>query len=128
MTRSRGKRLNEADQLSCRAERLCIECVLTAGGEGPVLGPFQAAPLPIEGRRRSSTTEATMSPSPRWSFALVVGLTTAVLIPTPHRPPHRIADNAIAPNDNRKPAGKLAGNVLTIALEAKPGTFYPESN
>jgi FtsP/CotA-like multicopper oxidase with cupredoxin domain len=65
--------------------------------------------------------------SPRLSFALLVGLTGLVLVPSPHRPPPpRLADNAIAANDNRKPAGSLAGNVLTVHIEAKPGTFYPE--
>ena len=32
----------------------------------------------------------------------------------------------IAPNDNRKPAGQLANGVLTIALEARAGTWYPD--
>lgn len=64
--------------------------------------------------------------SPRLSFVLLVGLTGLVLVPSPHTPLHRLADNAIGPNDNRKPAGTLAGNVLTVHIEAKAGTFYPE--
>jgi FtsP/CotA-like multicopper oxidase with cupredoxin domain len=33
---------------------------------------------------------------------------------------------AIVPNDNRKPAGTFANGVLTIALEARAGTWYPD--
>lgn len=32
----------------------------------------------------------------------------------------------IAPNDNRRPAGRLANGVLTLRLEARNGTWYPD--
>jgi len=32
----------------------------------------------------------------------------------------------LEPNDNRRAAGKLAGGVLTVALEARTGTWHPE--
>ena len=32
----------------------------------------------------------------------------------------------IVPSDNRRPAGRLEGNVLTVRLEARPGMWYPE--
>ena len=35
-------------------------------------------------------------------------------------------DTTIAANDNRKPAGSLEGNELTVSLEARTGTWYPE--
>jgi FtsP/CotA-like multicopper oxidase with cupredoxin domain len=36
------------------------------------------------------------------------------------------ANESIAPNDNRQPAGKLENGVLTIGLEARTGTWRPE--
>ncbi|HTJ22757.1 MAG TPA: multicopper oxidase domain-containing protein [Gemmatimonadaceae bacterium] len=42
------------------------------------------------------------------------------------RLPRRAALETIAPNDNRTTAGKLDGNVLTVHLEARNGTWYPE--
>ncbi|MFI5229443.1 MAG: hypothetical protein ACHQWU_10260 [Gemmatimonadales bacterium] len=38
------------------------------------------------------------------------------------------ASNSIAPNDNRHAAGTLAGGVLTVALEVRPGTWHPEGD
>ena len=37
-----------------------------------------------------------------------------------------VPDGHIAPNDNRKPAGTLKNGVLSVSLEARKGTFYPE--
>src|SRR5829696_3861524 len=34
----------------------------------------------------------------------------------------------IAPNDNRASAGKLAGNVLTVSLEARDGSWKPDGD
>jgi FtsP/CotA-like multicopper oxidase with cupredoxin domain len=34
----------------------------------------------------------------------------------------------IAPNDNRRPAGRLAGGVLTLRLEVREGRFFPEEH
>ena len=36
------------------------------------------------------------------------------------------ADPPVATNDNRHPAGRLAQGVLTVRLEARNGTWYPE--
>ena len=36
------------------------------------------------------------------------------------------ASNEVQPNDNRQAAGKLSGGVLTVALEARSGTWHPE--
>jgi manganese oxidase len=40
-------------------------------------------------------------------------------------PPARAVAVAV-PNDNRRPAGRLANGVLTIALEARRGAWFPE--
>jgi FtsP/CotA-like multicopper oxidase with cupredoxin domain len=39
---------------------------------------------------------------------------------------HRAAPETIAPNDNRRPTGRLEGNVLAVQLEARNGMWYPE--
>ena len=41
-------------------------------------------------------------------------------------PPARAPLPTIAPNDNRHAAGTLVGKTLTIQLEARTGTWYPE--
>ena len=43
-------------------------------------------------------------------------------------PSHPPALPAIAANDNRQPAGHLDHGVLTISLEARMGTWYPEGS
>jgi FtsP/CotA-like multicopper oxidase with cupredoxin domain len=63
--------------------------------------------------------------TPRQSFAMLVGLTTLALGASAPSPAHRDAES-IASNDNRKAAGSLAAGVLTVALEARAGTFSPE--
>jgi len=63
--------------------------------------------------------------TPRRSFAMLAGLTTLALGASAPSPAHRDAES-IASNDNRKTAGALAGSVLTVQLEARAGTFYPE--
>ena len=40
--------------------------------------------------------------------------------------PRRAPADVIVANDNRQPAGTLRGGVLTVALEARRGTWYPE--
>jgi FtsP/CotA-like multicopper oxidase with cupredoxin domain len=42
------------------------------------------------------------------------------------RPAARSAAETVAPNDNRHTAGSLRNGVLTVALEARTGTWYPE--
>jgi FtsP/CotA-like multicopper oxidase with cupredoxin domain len=61
----------------------------------------------------------------RHPFALLLGLTTLAFGPAPHALPNRAAES-IAANDNRTPAGRLSGNVLTIQLEARAGMFHPD--
>ena len=63
--------------------------------------------------------------TPRHSFAMLAGLTTLALGASAPSPAHRDAES-IASNDNRKAAGTLAGSVLTVQLEARAGSFYPE--
>lgn len=57
-------------------------------------------------------------------FAVLVGLCFvagfAVIRPA--------GPNPVEPNDNRVAAGKLAGGVLTVALEARSGTWQPEGS
>jgi FtsP/CotA-like multicopper oxidase with cupredoxin domain len=47
-------------------------------------------------------------------------------IPTHARAPARHAPSVIEANDNRQPAGTLRNGVLTVSLEARTGTWYPE--
>ena len=54
----------------------------------------------------------------RWTLSLSV-----LLFIGPTKP---AAVETIAPNDNRRTAGTLANGVLTIALEAREGAWYPE--
>ena len=49
----------------------------------------------------------------------------AVLAVLLERPAFRTAET-VTPNDNRKSAGTLANGVLTVALEARSGVWYPE--
>ena len=42
------------------------------------------------------------------------------------RPQSATAPETITPNDNRRSAGQLDGNALTIRLEARNGLWYPE--
>ncbi|HEU5155099.1 MAG TPA: multicopper oxidase domain-containing protein, partial [Gemmatimonadales bacterium] len=63
--------------------------------------------------------------TPRYLFAMLAGLTTLALGASAPSPAHRDAES-IASNDNRKAAGTLAGSVLTVQLEARAGTFYPD--
>jgi manganese oxidase len=80
--------------------------------------------------------------------ALLVGVllaTTSPSAPSPHAPSPSAPDHAarraatggpasatrsapetIAPNDNRRPGGRLAAGTLAIDLEARRGTWYPE--
>ena len=39
---------------------------------------------------------------------------------------HPFAPQTVAPNDNRRPVGTLEQGVLTVALEARLGRWYPE--
>ena len=43
-------------------------------------------------------------------------------------PAHSPGPERIAPNDNRRAAGKLAHGVLTVALEARSGVWRPEGD
>ncbi|HSE65539.1 MAG TPA: multicopper oxidase domain-containing protein [Gemmatimonadales bacterium] len=63
--------------------------------------------------------------TPRHLFPMLAGLTTLALSASAPSPRHPDAES-ITPNDNRKAAGTLAGRVLTVQLEARAGTFYPE--
>ena len=54
----------------------------------------------------------------RWTLSL-----SLLLFIGPTKP---AAVETIAPNDNRRTAGTLANGVLTIALEAREGAWYPE--
>ena len=62
----------------------------------------------------------------RWTFYAAV----AVLAVVPHAPrdpshvPHAL--DSIAPNDSRVAVGTLERGVLTVALEARTGTWRPE--
>jgi FtsP/CotA-like multicopper oxidase with cupredoxin domain len=40
--------------------------------------------------------------------------------------PGPVRAETVAPNDNRAPAGALTGRVLSVSLEARTGTWYPE--
>ncbi|HEX7024004.1 MAG TPA: multicopper oxidase domain-containing protein, partial [Gemmatimonadales bacterium] len=40
--------------------------------------------------------------------------------------PGPVRAETVAPNDNRAPAGTLTGRVLSVSLEARTGTWYPE--
>ena len=51
-------------------------------------------------------------------------LLPAALAAQPHHPPPERPH--IAVNDNRRPAGRLEGGVLTLRLVARDGTWYPE--
>ncbi len=55
---------------------------------------------------------------------LIAGLAVAAC--SGANPAPTFAPNAVQPNDNRKPAGTLAGGVLTIKLEARKGQWQPE--
>jgi FtsP/CotA-like multicopper oxidase with cupredoxin domain len=61
----------------------------------------------------------------RYPLAMLFGLATFALGASAPSPPHRDAES-IASNDNRKAAGTLSGDVLTIRLEARAGMLYPE--
>ena len=57
----------------------------------------------------------------RWlSYAVL-----AVLAAAPTPPP---ALDSIIPNDNRQATGTLDKGVLTVALEARTGSWYPEGD
>ena len=45
-----------------------------------------------------------------------------------HPRAHAPAADRIAPNDNQRPAGTLTDQVLTIALEARVATWYPQGD
>lgn len=50
---------------------------------------------------------------------------------TPARRPTELSSayrETIEPNDNRRPAGTLSGSVLSVALEARTGMWYPEGS
>src|SRR5262245_14793003 len=49
----------------------------------------------------------------------------AVLAVLLERPAFKAAET-VTPNDNRNSAGTLSNGVLTVALEARSGTWYPE--
>jgi FtsP/CotA-like multicopper oxidase with cupredoxin domain len=57
------------------------------------------------------------------AFAALVALGS--LTTAQARPP---GADRIVPNDNRRPAGKLAHGVLTVALEARAGAWRPEGD
>jgi FtsP/CotA-like multicopper oxidase with cupredoxin domain len=61
----------------------------------------------------------------RWlSYAAVAVLAVAPAAPAALLP---VADN-VTPNDNRQSAGTLDKGVLTIALEARTGSWRPEGD
>ena len=84
-----------------------------------LVAPFE--PPEVE----SLTTDPPSPMTPRYSFVMIVGLAALALGASAPAPPHR-ADEPIAPNDNRRAAGQLSGTVLSVALEARAGMFYPE--
>src|SRR5262245_16593119 len=59
---------------------------------------------------------------PSMHMRLVVTVCATVLV-KPVAPPV----SHIAANDNTRPAGRLAGGVMTIRLEARAGTWHPEA-
>ena len=61
---------------------------------------------------------------PRWSSYAAV----AVLAVAPATPPRPPALDTVTPNDNRHAAGTLEKGVLTVALEARAGTWMPEGD
>jgi len=60
--------------------------------------------------------------APLLSLPLVRAASPALMEPGPLAPAAAVA----APNDNRHPAGTLSGKVLTVQLEARNTTWYPE--
>ena len=65
--------------------------------------------------------------SPRAAVALLSALIVANS-PGVSSPRAEAADEAIAVNDNRRPAGALAGETLTIRLEARVGDWRPDGD
>lgn len=61
-----------------------------------------------------------------FSASLLVLTVLGVVGATRCAPAPKLTTTTIGPNDNRKPAGKLANGVLTIELEARAGTWYPD--
>ena len=59
------------------------------------------------------------------SFAAVAVLAVASAAPGPSVVTS-LAPDSIAPNDNRTAAGTLDNGVLTVALEARTGSWHPE--
>jgi FtsP/CotA-like multicopper oxidase with cupredoxin domain len=62
------------------------------------------------------------------AFAVSLCAATAVLAPMPAAPALRsfVAPAPIVSNDNRRPAGKIAGGVLTVRLETRMGLWEPD--
>jgi FtsP/CotA-like multicopper oxidase with cupredoxin domain len=67
-----------------------------------------------------------ISPAGRRSAAIVFLAGVASVGFSGSRAASRRAPEVIGANDNRHPAGRLTGGVLTIALEARTGMWYPE--
>lgn len=59
------------------------------------------------------------------SLAILAALACCGM-PSHTRAPHRHVLTAIEANDNRRPAGTLRNGVLTVSLEARMATWYPE--
>src|SRR5690242_9052347 len=64
---------------------------------------------------------AAMSRSTACAALIALGSLTTALA-------HPPGPERIVPNDNRRPAGKLAHGVLTVALEARSGVWRPEGD
>jgi hypothetical protein len=59
-------------------------------------------------------------------FSLVLCTGAVLLASEASTAPTARAPETIAPNDNRQPAGQLSSGILTIRLDARMGTWYPE--
>jgi FtsP/CotA-like multicopper oxidase with cupredoxin domain len=97
-------------------DRLCWLCWGQSGAHGPVIVPLW--------RQNPAVCRLLLTargPMTRWIplGALLLGLADHST---------RSAVDAIAPNDNRQSAGKLANGILTIALEARNGSWQPEGD
>ena len=57
---------------------------------------------------------------------LLLSAGVGAITPPPASRPAGAAPETVIPNDNRRPAGTRAGNVVTVRLEAREGTWYPE--
>src|SRR4051812_10754446 len=58
--------------------------------------------------------------------AALLVLTSAAAPALPRTPLQPLKGEIVTPNDNRRPAGRLADGVLTIELEARRGAWFPE--